>query len=246
LQKAVQKDLVERPKNPNTQRPKEHPILFTGEMGRAILEGHKTQTRRVMKPQPKMNSKYATWQLWGDQLSLASLRDENLESQEEWTVPYGQAGDRLWVRETFLRMNGKEGSYAYRADGWDDARNKWRPSIFMPRWASRLTLEIVRIRVERVQSLAPSDALAEGVRIPVNQKNREHLIRVSGKFLPLDYLKVKPDRVTPDQWLIAYYASLWDSINSERGFPWKNNPWVWVVEFKPIANRRQPIAKPSQ
>jgi hypothetical protein len=145
---------------------KERPILFSGEMVRAILEGRKTQTRRVMKPQPTCTN---YWMMWGAEVSTA--REVDGDVVDEWTCPYGQSGDRLWVRETWRPVGPWEcrkdsATIQYRSDGvyerktgWskdfriktDDRRDKWRPSIFMPRWASRITLEITGVRIERIQ-----------------------------------------------------------------------------------------------
>ena len=127
----------------------EKPILFSGEMVRAILDGRKTQTRRVITEK---------WQ-----------QCESPEDQPQTFVswcPYGQPGDRLWVKETFAMAIPAGASIhaerkpVYRADG--EVVPKWKPSIFMPRWASRITLEIVNVRVERLQGIGGTDAFAEG------------------------------------------------------------------------------------
>lgn len=193
----------------------ERPILFSGLMVQAILEGRKTQTRRVIKPQP------TPW------------RPDDVEDVVEWqcksrgTVihsvpsglipfcPYGEVGDRLWVRETFGLPFGL--SYGrkvlYRADGCHtpDAMWSWRPSIHMPRWASRLTLEIIGVRVERIQDISEADVKAEGC----------------------EYLAYRcADEMRPND--PSEFSDLWDIINEKRGFGWAANPWVWVVEFRVI------------
>ena len=163
----------------------DRPIIFSGPMVRAILEGHKTQTRRVCKLQ-----------------AFAYVPQYGLYPPS----PYGVPGDRLWVRETFMATLG---GIVFAADGGDHygagGKLKWKPSLFMPRWASRLTLEIVNVCVERLQEISEDDAFAEGVN--------------TGDWLG-----------DP----VGEYAKLWDSINAKRA-PWASNPWVWVVEFRKAA-----------
>lgn len=158
---------------------------------------------------------------------------------------YGEPGDRLWVRETWRTEELESGLDGVRyaadnyfcpientfdaAEAWGDAHfNKhgeaynplaWRPSIFMPRWASRITLEIVNIRVERVQDISEHDAQAEGA----------HHLTVGnnlGPYMPWD--------VRPPQGYRAGFRNLWNSINDPRGYGWNVNPWVWVIEFKKL------------
>lgn len=231
---------------------RERGILFKAEMVRAILAG-KTQTRRVMSPQPE-GDPAKTWPdegRWGwpssKARSMLDLKDAPC------ACPYGYKGDRLWVRETHA-IDGQ--LVAYDADGWagavcddggggrlrihhgfvstgggdsvrrgDDDKlgarfglgrygGRWRPSIHMPRWASRILLEVVAVRVERLQDITEADILAEGVTVDAvakwtntpwsNMPTLHHAMRV-----------------------------LWDSINGDRaGADWESNPWVWVVIFK--------------
>ncbi len=192
----------------------EKPILFSAAMVLAILEGRKTQTRRVIMPQIE-------WDEAIYQRRKSGTIDQFTFSEFIQRCFYGEVGDRLWVRETWkceeLEPYGEDG-VRFRADGvfrgiensreasqkWADANReggKWRPSIFMPRWASRITLEVVNVRVERVQEISEEDAMAEGVTSP-------------GAKL--------------------HFRKLWDEINDKRGFGWDANPWVWVVEFTPI------------
>ena len=140
------------------------PILFSGEMVRAILDGRKTQTRRVIKPQPSAGVRRSVFVLSG-------LEDGH---GRELRCPYGRPGDTLWVRETFgvitQPLTGEK-SAIYKAThkpefpneqlGFDGS--KWRPSIFMPKWASRITLKVTAVRVERVQEISNDDAHAEGI-----------------------------------------------------------------------------------
>lgn len=209
----------------------EHPILFSGPMVQAILDGRKTQTRRVIKPQPP----HWTWNDYSfdDRCINVAMVDD----RDGYYVisPYGKPGDRLWVRETWCPVDdrefGGEKWIDYRATpryesshpaGWENAPDdegalKWKPSIFMPRWASRITLEIVSVRVELLQSITPEDVRAEG-------------IKESGEGYWLGPLAGVPDY----PWGHAHeaYAALWNSINADRGYGWDSNPWVWVIEFK--------------
>lgn len=213
---------------------KERPILFSGEMVRAILAGRKTQTRRVVKPaqtKPK----------------IASLRVQAWIIDGEWfSCPYGQAGDRLWVRETWRKLacpRHDEGQppgalclcnqVQCRADG--DDGGKWRPSIFMPRWASRITLEITGVRLERVQDLSEADAIAEGMPadddwpnwVPCPQCQGRGVYAGVGNYS--GYYEYDCDKCNTHR---KQFRHAWDSINAERGYRWDVNPWVWVISFK--------------
>ena len=181
---------------------KDRPILFSGPMVRAILDGRKTQTRRVIKPQP----------VW------VHVREPILQYRRKVGLayvlcPYGQPGDRLWCRETWApSVAGVTAPpFHYLAD-FKPAEFaemvRWKPSIYMPRWASRITIEITAVRVERVCQITEQDALAEGV------------------CPSLEYC----DPETPSARM--QFKDLWNTINSARGFGWDVNPWVWVVSFK--------------
>ncbi len=113
----------------------------------------------------------------------------------------------------------------------DRGELKWRPSIFMHRWASRLTLEITAIRVELVQQISEKEVFAEGIQIPVDSETKRPLLQLTGRFPPSAYL-CKATIHDPAAFVRAHYASLWDSLNATRGYSWQTNPWVWVVEFK--------------
>lgn len=189
--------------NNTLQQPKERPILFSGQMVRAILGGRKTQTRRVIK-----NIPHDAAHIWHDG---GEWIVENAPGQcwnKKTACPYGQPGDRLWVRETW-QLDESETGYVYRADieGFLDQAfgpPTWRPSIFMPRAASRILLEIVSVRAERLQDISEEDAKSEGVRPFMGS--------------PLPYK--------------AAFCTLWQHINGPES--WAANPWVWVVEFKKI------------
>jgi hypothetical protein len=143
---------------------KEHPILFSSEMVMAILEGRKTQTRRAIKRQPIYLEGVWIWR------RTEWLDDKIIDPSPLDLCPYGYPGDQLWVREAWAPQVLEDGrkyksgdSVIYRADFCGEALDyPWRPSIFMPRWASRIMLEIVNIRVERVQQIGGTDAFAEG------------------------------------------------------------------------------------
>ena len=180
---------------------KERPILFSGPMANAIRDGRKTQTRRKVKFPLK------------DPLTgcdVAGREVNSLIRQGDSPCPYGQPGDRLWVRETWAPHADMPRSAIYRCDRGGDYQDnvtpnfRWRPSIFMPRWASRILLEITAVRVERLQDISNEDALAEGVDL-------------SGGL-----------RMRTMPW--ALYRELWESINGDGS--WEANPWVWVIEFK--------------
>lgn len=189
--------------------PKERPILFSAAMVRAILndESPKTQTRRIIKPQPTI----ATSSLdgvtlvmqWRDKVNTPLvIGPDCLRS----LCPYGQPGDHLWVRETWTHFGGFLPDIGYRATGEEAAErdpdfDHWRPSIFMPRWASRITLEIVNVRAERLQAITDADILAEG--------------------FPAD----------PPSYAEGL-AGTWNKINGDGA--WESDPWVWVVEFRRV------------
>jgi hypothetical protein len=213
---------------------KERGIIFSGEMVRAILDGRKTQTRRVINrinnfgeisDFQRTDTPGYDWifrnkcMLWNDVKTSTLIK----------MCPHGKSGDRLWLRETFKHYgNSKTGhnpvvaNVIYKADGlrldcgqwhtfndapqqtwWNTGKSPWTPSIHMPRWASRITLEITDVRVERVQDITDEDALAEGV---------------------------DPDGYIPR----VQFHKLWNSINEKRGYGWDVNSWVWVIEFKVI------------
>lgn len=189
---------------------KERPIIFSGEMVRAILAGEKTQTRRMIKPQPDP--------MWLPRTAKPSVS------------PYGQRGDRLWVREAWAQIEDKR--IFYRSDYGNQAaatfvnceQVNWRPSIHMPRWASRITLEIVNVRVERLQDISARDAKAEGA-------GGDRGMTTADKQLLYDahVLEISP--------LILIFRRVWESIHSAGS--WTANPWVWVIEFKSIENSKE-------
>ncbi len=203
----------------------EKPILFSGEMVKAILEGKKTVTRRVAKDIPPWASR-ATCHMGHAQIFNADNSGMNFRQ-----CPYGRDGDRLWVRETCAI--GINDDCDLVCDYMADGKRKWfdltpenerysatyindgkRPSIFMPRWASRITLEITGVRVERLQDISEEDCCLE-------------------MGAPLKWEGEGPEPYKRD--LRGRFAFLWDSINAKRGYSWASNPWVWVVEFKKVS-----------
>lgn len=219
---------------------KERPILFSEEMVRAILDGRKTQTRRLVKN--------ATGQFWDHAAYRPVVEDGRIdrwvsddpivivrEGAPRPACPHGVPGDRLWVKETALPdapMNGWSGELEWDGCGraWDGVPSKyrkprhviyraswggqpltrWNPSIHMPRWASRLTLEVTGVRVERLQDISLADAIAEGI-------DTSRFVSPRG----FDGSELKA---------VIKYAELWEAINGPGS--WAANPWVWVVEFK--------------
>lgn len=220
---------------------KERPILFNGEMVRAILEGRKTQTRRIIKPQPFDVTPIQP-------RSIQILWDGNAHSDKfaRGTIcklcPYGKVGDRLWVRETYVETDSDGGPVvAYKAGGHmvhcaTVSRNnrtefvvsgevgtiyppeRWTPSIHMPRWASRITLEITGVRVERLQEISEEDAKAEGVEYGFWHEDSRTF------STPTD----EEDEAN-SSWRDGF-GFLWDSIYQN----WAKNPWVWVIEFRRV------------
>ena len=211
---------------------KERPILFSAPTVRAILDGQKTQTRRIVKPQPYITKNEV--KCWGPPTDGKKYLPNGPRSATGgvlWSFtdligrycPYGVPGDRLWVRETWAAPGWDDSriseidhraSLVYRADDPEKHEDDgtWHPSIHMPRWASRITLEITGVRVERLRNISEEDAIAEGV-----------------------------ENIAPNQWRdyedgrtvicpCGSFRTLWTKINGRES--WDANPWVWVVEFR--------------
>ncbi len=211
---------------------RELPILFIPDLARAARDGIKTQTMRVVRPQPDLLGRPATW------LKNGWLVKETISGQvapvytrhtgSPIRCPHGVPGDTLWVRETwglwdnaldeqatrpwrdYRRVDSRTGAESlvdyvevvYRAD-WGDATMKWRPSIFLPRCLARTLLTVTDVALVKVQDINEAGAIAEGV---------------------------DPTGATA----LEQFSALWDGINAKRGFPWCDNPWVWAVKFKRI------------
>ncbi|MEH9283688.1 hypothetical protein [Klebsiella quasipneumoniae] len=205
----------------------ERGMIFNAEMVRAILDGRKTQTRRPVKF--PVHDKNLGCELAGNELAGELSAGNYLNSA------FGKPGDRIWVRETFCPVDdtqyGGEKWVDYRATpryeashpaDWDSAPNdaealKWRPSIHMPRWASRILLEITDVRVERLNAISEEDARAEGI-IDGGCLN-------CGEPEPCGCANPEPDATDA-------FAYLWQSIYGQEN--WNANPWVWVIDFKRV------------
>ncbi|WP_440706829.1 hypothetical protein [Klebsiella pneumoniae] len=201
---------------------REKGLIFNSEMVRAILDGRKTQTRRPIK-----------WK----QTRFTEIGEREDGSKWPWSedaehacdfwhpCPFGAVGDRIWVRETWNKYGGL---LTYRADhDWiDDMRKetvctaKWVPSIHMPRWASRILLEITDVRVERLNAISEEDAEAEGIDMEALYDSQDC------------YDCIANHNMTGRPTVTGAFKYLWESIYGEEG--WKSNPWVWVIEFKRI------------
>lgn len=221
---------------------RERPILFAGPMVRAILNGEKTVTRRLMNPQPTPSNMGG--HSWPSPIHQTMLHvEQELQNGEgiwaglaDSACPHGAPGDRLWVRETWycddyrvlrgpylkpddldLDEARDDGTLVYAADGltpYEAEQPTWKPSIHMPRWASRILLEITAVRVERVQDISDEQCVAEGIGVT------KHAVGVK--------LTSPHDESVPR----AMFRELWQSINGAES--WAANPWVWVVEFRRI------------
>lgn len=190
---------------------KERPILFSTPMVQAILAGRKTQTRRVVKPQPDEDglAKFIPSQRWEDTGGKA------------YTCPYGKVGDVLWVRETWKEAPEQATwkKYSYKADYNSHLAQlgKWKPSIFMPKDASRIWLKITNVSVERLQDITNKDAMSEGI------ESIDHGVH---------WRNYVPSEISCFIHPMHSFESLWTSINGEDS--WNANPWVWVIEFERI------------
>ncbi|HBQ4092402.1 TPA: hypothetical protein L7131_001832 [Klebsiella pneumoniae] len=240
---------------------KERGVIFNGEMVRAILHGRKTQTRRIMKPQPEPCPRGGHW--WPSNVfkTMLHVEDEMQNGKGGWgglvgdACPFGDVGDRIWVRETWgvvsheLDEDGRirpwtpdrpatvihempfgNGYYSGHAiyaadgdftwgddDGYEDGRSCWKPSIHMPKAASRILLEITDVRVERLNAISEEDARAEGI-IDGGCLN-------CGEPEPCECANPEPDATEA-------FAYLWQSIYGQES--WNADPWVWVIEFKRV------------
>lgn len=204
---------------------KERPVLFNGDMVRAILDGRKTQTRRVIKPSVLNLFNVASNVGECSPLTMGDPVDPRSQSYYGEFSPFGQVGDRLWVRETFGDCGSR---LVYRADSNDGAScsvKRWVPSIHMPRSACRLVLEITNVRVERLNSISEEDALAEGIRRTDNNFGNGPAY--------CDYMLANLNDVA--EWYNRpsdSFISLWQSIYGAES--WQHSPWVWVIEFKVV------------
>ena len=203
---------------------KERPIIFSTPMVLAILDGRKTQTRRIMKVQPDSRGTRCT-----------NVHFEDWHGKQ-LKCPYGWVGDILWVRETWVMHNRSKYRFyltyqsgdlwiKYKADGVENYETGekilWKPSIFMPKHVCRIKLEITDIRVEKLCDITEKDAMAEGIKEVILSRVKY----VNGDKTWTDY--------SSDYWFtnpIESYRTLWESINGKGS--WEKNPWVWCISFK--------------
>ncbi len=211
---------------------KAKPILFSGPMVRAILEGRKTQTRRIIKSRYPFDVDDDG--MGGKPWPFYPCYVTGEPECEPMKSPY-KPGGLLWVRETWYYVGGDEYLYqrepdnvAYRAtETLDRVQVKWRPSIFMPRWASRITLEVTNVRVERLQSISVDDVYAEGLDLEISpyaeQFSQAEHANNGGLSCGCRYPEIFP------------YKVLWTKLNGPES--WDRNDWVWVYEFKRVELR---------
>ena len=220
---------------------KERPILFSGPMVRALLGGTKTQTRRVVKPQPdSTHSGFPYWNIGGYRAAWCRSAEDGgpLVPANPLPCPYGQPGDRLWVRETWFPDPPNDGSWPYTSwagcregqiaavperfrrpafccygASWPHGGMRWTPSIHMPRWASRITLEVTGVRVKRLREISEADAKAEGAPFELSPPDSVRLGAVASH--------------------LGGFQRIWQTINGPDN--WEANPLVWAIEFKRIS-----------
>ncbi len=202
----------------------ERPIIFSGDMVRAILDGRKTQTRRIIKPQPIQIS---------NETPLIQKKDHKLIAVQKQNCPYGRVGDLLWVKEdykyliqgdlviTYYKYSIDKNRVRYTPLSCLDEKTQkklikgrqevWKSKLLMFKFMARIWLEITNRRVEKVQDIDAVEAEAEGMRRPK---------------------RLCPDR--HDEYILERFIRLWGSLNAKRGFSWDKNPWAWVIEFKRI------------
>lgn len=208
-------------------------MIFNGEMVRAILDGRKTQTRRIVKVQsdtPEFGLRRIIESSIANEIGMYFWSQEDARGikarSKQFSCPYGDVGDRIWVRETFSPVPDHEepagcSALLYAADG-NGPYGKWVPSIHMPRWASRLTLEITGVRVEQLNGISETDAESEGIDMEALYDSQDC------------YDCIADHNMTGRPTAIGAFKYLWESIYGEES--WKANPWVWVIEFKVVPN----------
>jgi hypothetical protein len=220
---------------------KERGMLFSKPMVLALLDGSKTQTRRLVKPQPTIDAQgNFCWNGWNFGQTFEGPRIQSIASPLPGSItkkvhcPYGKPGERLWVRETFAEVGNVDPGYLiYRASDYmeqvrkyrfdtflPESKVRWTPSIHMPRRASRIDLEITSVRVERLQDISEEDALAEGIQ-PISESDGPNYFTANIDGWNLNFSTA-----------LGAYQMLWEWINGAGS--WDKNPWLWVVEFTRI------------
>lgn len=217
---------------------KERPILFSTEMIQAILDGRKTQTRRLIKPQPKPDMELFGWKL-PEYLQIAFGKNTKIDTLHK--NRYGEKGDLLWVKETFQIRSQKAidmgfDQFYYKA-GWKGCTDGgWIPSIHMTKAAARIWLQIESVHAERLKDIQSDDAIAEGIEKVYDEHYKDELFK--------NYSKSASIRKLYNDGGINYYSakisfkSLWESIHGSGS--WHKNPWVWVVKFKTLSTTGRP------
>ncbi len=223
-------------------------ISFSEAMFLAVREGRKSQTRRLVNPQPVHDA--TAWAYYTDRANLDGqygppswgLHDQPSEAMLRF-CPYGKPGDRLYAKEPLICIDGYVLYAADRDEALDEDGDpmlwKWKPerlgAMYMPRSLSRLTIELTEVRAERVQEISEADVLAEGTQYPVTEEGHP-LIRVSGKFPPSNYHRSinlpAGETLSHGEILRAHYASLWESLYGPDS--WNRNDWVFALKFKVV------------
>lgn len=227
---------------------KERPILFSTEMVQAIMAGRKTQTRRVVKPQPEpVKDAPGRWKFLmkknGRMQAGSNVETKDLNSKFFGILefcPYGQPGDVLWVRETFCRLSPEHiitTPFVYKANADEESEEvrkeyinnghayRWKPSIHMPKKAARIWLRVKEVRVERIKQISEKDCQAEGAPLtPWEGINGD-----SGECYKYGFINI------------------WNSIHGTgwTKYAWNSNPWVWVVEFEVLSTTGMPVEEES-
>jgi hypothetical protein len=219
---------------------RERPIIFAADSVRAILAGTKTQTRRVLSRRLPVDfvggggdrDDLSCWGYWVDDMYgrwavlARGLDQRHAHGHVSIPCPYGKPGDRLYVKESWA-INEPPSGWLYRADDLSDyyrsrgLLKRWSSPLHMPRYASRITLELTDVRVQRLQEISPEDAIAEGI-----------------VFARCDCDSTKGPRCAYDAHdAVRAFAEKWDEINGKRA-PWASNPWVWALTFARVTEPR--------
>jgi len=234
---------------------KELPILFSTPMVQAILDGRKTMTRRIV------NTKRSGWDCQTMKFALSKIiraidtkissvigfhaffQANDSDHKLGTMCHYGQSGDLLWVRESFIEFPADDFNFRTEPDPvFEQAKTKWKPSIHMPKVAARIWLQVEEIRVERLHDISEEDMISEGVLIPVSERNTPVFVLGTANsafsFLPDGCFADGATPPTQKQIRFAFWAELWCKINGRES--WDSNPWVWVVKFKTLSTTGKP------
>jgi len=221
----------------------EKPIMFSDPMIRAILNGTKTQTRRVITPQPTLPAEHCVFTGWDDSWSTHDARDADPSVVDEWVCPYGKPGTHLWVRECWSPDHAAfypNFPVIYRSDGYDPLKDQGEEPDH-PGQVSRITLRVESIRVERVNDISEEDAIAEGMERNCDEWNMPRYLRKCPACNDVEMCQARNefihDGLGPACFpvtAVEAFKYLWEKINGSRGFGWDVNPYVWVVGFERI------------